>query len=84
MSSSGSLGEVVGGRAWLNEVADLVSSDEEWRQGKPRSHHNVAVTCAGLRALGVPEAMIATFSDEFQQGMAGAERDARRPRRERA
>ena len=31
------LGEVAGGRDWLNEVADLVSSDEEWRQGKPRS-----------------------------------------------
>ena len=64
------LGEVAGGRAWLDEVADLVSSDEEWRHGKPRSHRNVAVTCAGLRALGVPEAMIATFSDEFRQGMA--------------
>jgi Dyp-type peroxidase family len=64
------IGEIAGGRAWLSEVADLVSSDEEWRQGKPRSHHNVAVTCAGLRALGVPEAMIATFSDEFCQGMA--------------
>ena len=27
------LGEVAGGRAWLDEVADLVSSDEEWRHG---------------------------------------------------
>ena len=26
------IGEIAGGRAWLNEVADLVSSDEEWRQ----------------------------------------------------
>jgi Dyp-type peroxidase family len=59
-----------GGRAWLGSMAALVSSDEEWRGEKPRSHRNVAVTCAGLRALGVPEGAIGTFSDEFRQGMA--------------
>ncbi len=59
-----------GGRAWLGEVAEGVSSDEEWRGSKPASHRNVAVTCAGLRALGVPENVIETFSDEFRQGMA--------------
>ena len=37
---------------------------------KPRSHRNVAVTCTGLRALGVSEGVIGTFSDEFRQGMA--------------
>ncbi|HUA06686.1 MAG TPA: hypothetical protein VMB27_22460 [Solirubrobacteraceae bacterium] len=64
------IGEVGGGRAWLREITELVSSDEEWRDVKPPFHHNVALTCAGLRALGVPEAVIATFSDEFRQGMA--------------
>ena len=64
------IGDVAGGRVWLNEIADLVSSDEDWQDGKPRSHHNVAVTCSGLRALEVPEAVIETFSDEFRQGMA--------------
>jgi Dyp-type peroxidase family len=28
------------------------------------------VTCAGLRALGVPEGVIGTFSDEFREGLA--------------
>ena len=58
------------GRAWLGEIAGGVSSDEDWSGGKPQSHRNVAVTCAGLVALGVPEAVLATFSDEFRQGMA--------------
>ncbi|HUJ35083.1 MAG TPA: hypothetical protein VLW51_07730 [Solirubrobacteraceae bacterium] len=59
-----------GGRAWLGDVVEEVSNDEEWRGEKPHSHRNVAVTCAGLRALGVPEGVIATFSDEFREGMA--------------
>jgi len=59
-----------GGRAWLGDVVDGVSSDEEWQGEKPRSHRNVAVTCTGLRALGVPEGVIGTFSDEFREGMA--------------
>jgi Dyp-type peroxidase family len=62
--------DVAGGRAWLDETTDLVSSDEEWRGEKPRSHRNVALTSTGLRALGVPEDVIGTFSDEFRQGMA--------------
>ena len=60
--------DAAGGRAWLGELIDLVSSDEEWHDRKPSSHHNVAVTCTGLRALGVPEAVIGTFSDEFRRG----------------
>jgi Dyp-type peroxidase family len=64
------LDDPAGGRAWLGEVIDLVSSDAEWHGPKPSSHHNVAVTCAGLRALGVPETVIKTFSDEFREGMA--------------
>ena len=59
-----------GGRSWLSELVELVSSDSEWQREKPRSHRNVGVTCAGLRALGVPEGVIGTFSDEFRQGMA--------------
>jgi len=64
------ISDVGGGRAWLDETADLVSSDEEWRGEKPHSHRNVAVTCAGLHALGIPQDLIGTFSDEFRQGMA--------------
>lgn len=64
------IADVANGRAWLGELIDIVSSDEEWHGEKPSSHHNVAVTCAGLRALGVPESVIGTFSDEFREGMA--------------
>ena len=62
--------DAAGGRAWLGEVAEGVSSDEEWSGEKPRTHRNIALTCTGLPALGVPEAVIGTFSDEFRQGMA--------------
>ena len=58
----------------LASCIEVVSSDEEWRDRKPSSHHNVAVTCTGLRALGVPEAVIGTFSDEFREGMAARQR----------
>ncbi len=66
--------DVTGGRAWLSSMVELVSSDEEWRGEKPSSHRNVAVTCAGLRALGVPEPVIVTFSEEFRDGMAARNR----------
>ena len=58
------------GREWLRGLVERVSSDSEWSGAKPDSHVNVAFTCAGLQALGVAPALIATFSAEFRQGMA--------------
>src|SRR5271155_2564747 len=61
-----------GGRAWLSSIASKVQSaaealatvqtDKRWL--------TVAFTWNGLRALGVDEASLATFPDEFRQGMA--------------
>jgi Dyp-type peroxidase family len=62
--------DAASGRTWLGGLVDRVSTDEEWGGPKPDSHVNIAVTCAGLRALGVPEAVIGTFSEEFREGMA--------------
>lgn len=58
------------GRAWLGNLVERVSTAEEWAGAKPDSHLGIALTYTGLRALGVPEPVMATFSDEFAQGMA--------------
>jgi hypothetical protein len=60
------------GRAWLDAirekvpsakaVADTVNLEKRWV--------SVALTWNGLRALGVDEASLATFPEEFRQGMA--------------
>ncbi|UQA59764.1 Dyp-type peroxidase [Polyangium aurulentum] len=59
------------GRAWLAGMIDEVgtaasaraaSSDDRWV--------SLAFTWSGLRALGVEEAALATFPEEFRQGMA--------------
>ena len=60
------------GRAWLEAirekvpsaeaVADTVNLEKRWV--------SVAFTWNGLRALGVDEASLATFPEEFRQGMA--------------
>ena len=60
-----------GGRAWLStivekvqsaaEVLSLVESEKRWV--------TVAFTWNGLRALGVDEASLETFPEEFKQGM---------------
>ena len=59
-----------GGRAWLASISkrcsrqrmrETVEKDNRWV--------SVAFTWNGLRALGVDEASLATFPDEFKQGM---------------
>jgi hypothetical protein len=60
------------GRAWLRAirekvpsakaVADTVNMEKRWV--------SVALTSNGLRALGLDEASLATFPEEFRQGMA--------------
>ncbi len=67
--------DVRSGRAWLDGIVGRVSNDEEWSGPKPDTHLNVAVTAAGLGALGVGDALVETFSDEFRQGMAARHRE---------
>jgi Dyp-type peroxidase family len=59
------------GRAWFSGLLDHVTTAEPWPKGeKPLTTLNVAVTAAGLRALGVSDGVIATFSGAFREGMA--------------
>ena len=62
--------DATAGREWLGELVDKVSSAAPWNGRKPPCHANVAFTHAGLRALGVPEHVLDTFSGEFKDGMA--------------
>ncbi len=57
-------------RAWLGGLTTHVTTAEPWEAGKPRTTLNVAVTAAGLRALGLSEAALASFAPEFLDGMA--------------
>jgi Dyp-type peroxidase family len=61
-----------GGRAWLAELLDRVQSaaDVEATMDSSRRWVTLAFTWTGLRALGAPEESLATFPDEFRQGMA--------------
>ena len=60
-----------GGRAWLAAILDKVHSAESMRASIDASDRwvTVAFTWNGLRALGVPESSLATFPEEFRQGM---------------
>ncbi|TDZ89859.1 Dyp-type peroxidase [Mycobacteroides salmoniphilum] len=60
-----------GGRAWLSELADLVQSAADVSATMDESDRwiTVAFTWNGLRVLGVPDQSLATFPDEFREGM---------------
>jgi Dyp-type peroxidase family len=60
-----------GGRAWLSAIADKVQSAAAMRASVDQDKHwvTVAFTWSGLRALGVDEASLSTFPEEFKQGM---------------
>ena len=59
-------------REWLRRVLTDVTSGREDREGQFR--FNVAFSARGLRALGLDDEELATFSREFAQGMAHPER----------
>src|SRR3954470_6385543 len=61
-----------GARAWLAAIAPKVQSAQAARASLQQAQRwgTVAFTLNGLRALGVDEASLATFPDEFKQGMA--------------
>jgi Dyp-type peroxidase family len=60
-----------GGRAWLSAIREKVESAAEVRASaeKEKRWVTVAFTWNGLRALGVDEASLTTFPEEFKQGM---------------
>jgi Dyp-type peroxidase family len=61
-----------GGRAWLGELLDRVQSTSDARATMDDTQRwiTLAFTWNGLRALGVNEDALATFPQEFREGMA--------------
>ena len=61
-----------GGRTWLSAIQEKVQSAAQVRASVEQEKRwvTVAFTWNGLRALGVDEASLATFPEEFKQGMA--------------
>ena len=59
------------GRKWLSGVLEKVGVAKAVGEAAADSRWvTVAFTCNGLRALGVDDASLATFPEEFRQGMA--------------
>jgi Dyp-type peroxidase family len=67
-----SFGNPAGGRAWLSELIDRVESaaTAEASMNSTKRWITLAFTWTGLRALGVCEESLASFPDEFREGMA--------------
>src|SRR5271163_2976640 len=67
-----SFDNLAGGRAWLAELLDLVQATSDARATMDDAQRwiTVAFTWNGLRALGVSGDALATFPQEFREGMA--------------
>ena len=65
-------GNPAGGRAWLSELIPVIESAATAQASMDSTGRwvTLAFTWNGLRALGVPEESLATFPEEFRQGMA--------------
>jgi deferrochelatase/peroxidase EfeB len=64
-------GKPAAGRAWLTGMIDKVGTGKSVRSASPDSRWvTLAFSWNGLRALGLDEASLATFPEEFRQGMA--------------
>ncbi len=65
-------GSAKGGQAWVGGILDKVGNAHAVMAAKDADTRwvTVAFTWNGLRALGVDEASLATFPDEFREGMA--------------
>src|SRR5438093_6273152 len=59
------------GRDWLASILETVHSVEQARASVQKDNRwvSVAFTWNGLRALGMDEVSLATFPEEFKQGM---------------
>jgi len=54
---------------WLGGLSEQITSAVPWPQPPPHTV-NVGFTCAGLRALGVPDGQLKAFPADYQEGMA--------------
>ena len=58
-------------RGWLGGLVDKVGTGRSVGAVSPDARWvTIAFTCSGLRALGMSETALATFPDEFREGMA--------------
>jgi Dyp-type peroxidase family len=62
-------GNVADGRTWVRKAANVVTSTAAWDTDSAWTI-NLALTYAGLEALGLPQSDLATFPEEFRAGMA--------------
>jgi Dyp-type peroxidase family len=58
------------GKALLDRMLPRITTGEPWDGDPPPTAIQVAFTYAGLVRLGVPEEILATFPEEFREGMA--------------
>jgi Dyp-type peroxidase family len=58
------------GQAWLRGLLEHVTTAEPWDGDPPETTVNLSFTYTGLAALGVQESLLATFPEDFRQGMA--------------
>jgi Dyp-type peroxidase family len=57
-------------RRFLADLADPVTTAEEWEGGRPQTTLNVALSFRALQALRVPAHLLDGFPEEFRAGMA--------------
>jgi Dyp-type peroxidase family len=57
----------VSGRAFLAEIVGRLQNGERWEQPGPATATNLAVTYAGLQALGVPATILDTLPPAFRE-----------------
>jgi Dyp-type peroxidase family len=57
-------------RRFLAQLADPITTAEEWEGGRPQTTLNVALSFRALQALRVPPAILDGFPAEFRAGMA--------------
>lgn len=62
--------DVPAARALMRRMLPQVATAAPWRDGPPDTAMNVAFTFAGLRALGLPDAVLGSFPEAFRDGMA--------------
>ncbi|WP_274911162.1 Dyp-type peroxidase [Streptomyces sp. WZ-12] len=62
--------EATDGRLFLKRLVPHLASAARWWDPPSRAWLSVAVSHAGLRALGVPQASLDSFPDAFREGMA--------------
>jgi len=70
------VGEAQAARRWLRDLAP--ASLASLSPGRVEETCQIAFTAAGLRALGVDEAIVQRFAPEFVEGLAGDENRSRR------